>query len=376
MRKFISTLAFVVCLFCIVSNTEAAKVAISDDAFLDIHGFTQGRLYMSIDQEGEEPAIISDFYMKCIRLCIGGQIAPDVKFFFATLNKDIGKDGDMSGRTLIADAWVEYVVTDYWKVNAGLLKLPFSRHMQQTGAKLHGLDFHGSFLKRSGVAIGHRDMGVMVRGLLLDKQLDVRFAVVDGMEYDKEVIPGDTSAVPPVPDVAVITNKDDMPRFVGRIGYNVFDSEPGYFWAGTYLGKKKILSFGASFDLQPGVGGDEGDELYYAFALDAFADIPIEENGIVGTLNAYLFGPGGIIPKGYGLWCDFGYRIKKIEPLVAFELYEPEDGDQGKRQAILGGLNWWIHGHNANFKLQFGVDKLNGADEWTKTAIIQSHVFF
>lgn len=106
----------------------------------------------------------------------------------------------------------------------------------------------------------------MVRGLLLDNQVDVRLAIVDGIEYNKEVIP---------PDTTVLTNEDDMPRFVGRIDYNVFDPEPGYFWAGTYLGKKKVLSFGLSFDLQPGVGGDEGDELYYAFAFDAFADIPM-----------------------------------------------------------------------------------------------------
>ncbi|MCD6161452.1 MAG: hypothetical protein J7K40_03445 [candidate division Zixibacteria bacterium] len=65
----------------------------------------------------------------------------------------MGKNSDMSARTLIADAWVEYVINDYYKVNAGLLKLPFSRHMQQSGAKLHVLDFHGSFLKRSGAAM-------------------------------------------------------------------------------------------------------------------------------------------------------------------------------------------------------------------------------
>ena len=376
MKKLISTAVFVVCLICLIPNARAARIAISDDAFLDIHGYAQGWLYAPIDHEGKDPAIITDFYLRRVRLLFGGQIAPDVKFFIGTLNGDMGKDGNMSSRTLIADAWVEYTVSDNMKVNAGLLKLPFSRHMQQSGAKLHGLDFHGSFLKRSGVAIGHRDMGVMVRGLLSDKQVDYRLAIVDGTEYDKEVIPGDTSAVPPVPDITVITNEDDMPRFVGRIGYNVFDPEPGYFWAGTYLGKKKVLSFGAAFDLQPGVGGDEGDELYYAFALDAFADIPMGENGIVGTLNAYYFGPGGIISEGYGLWGDFGYRIKNVEPLVAFEWYKPDEGDQGKRQAILGGFNWWMHGHNVNLKFQLGTDKLNGVDEWTKTAIVQSQVFF
>ncbi|MCD6161451.1 MAG: hypothetical protein J7K40_03440 [candidate division Zixibacteria bacterium] len=99
-------------------------------------------------------------------------------------------------------------------------------------------------------------------------------------------------------------------------------------------------------------------------------------NGIIGTLNAYYFGPGGIHPEGFGLWGDFGYRIKKIEPLVAFEWYAPDEGEQGKRQEFLGGLNWWIHGHNVNVKLQFGICKLNGTDDWTKTVIAQSQVFF
>jgi hypothetical protein len=368
MRKLFPAVAFALCLVFFMSNARAAKVAISEDAFLDIHGYAQGWLYAPINHEGKDPTIITDFYLKRVRLLFGGQIAPKVKFFIGTLNGNMGIDGDMSPRTLIADAWVEYDVADYLKINAGLLKLPFSRHMQQTGGKLHGLDFHDSFLKRDGVAIGHRDMGIMARGLLADNQIDYRLAVLDGKEY----APGDTSATPPVP----VTNKDDMPRIVGRIGYNVFDPEPDYFWAGTYLGKKKVLSFGASFDIQSGVGGDKGDELYYAFAFDAFADIPMEENGIVGTLNVYYYGPGGIIPKGYGLWGDFGYRIKKIEPLVALEWYEPEEGDVGKRQAVLGGLNWWMHGHNVNIKLQFGATKLNGADEWTKTGIVQSQLLF
>jgi len=361
MRKLISTLAVIVCLVCFMANARAAQITISDDAFLNIHGYIQGWLYMPIDHEGKDPAIVTDFYLRRVRLLFGGQVIPDVNFFIGTLNVNMGKDGDMSPRTLIAGAWVEYIIADYLKVNAGLLKLPFSRDMQQSGGKLHGLDFHNSFLKRDGVAIGHRDMGVMVRGLLSNKQIDYRLAVLDGKEY--------ASGDPP-------TNEDDMPRIVGRIGYNVFDPEPGYFWAGTYLGKKKVLSFGASFDIQPGVGGDEGDDLYYAFAFDAFADIPMGENGIVGTLNAYYFGPGGILPEGYGLWGDFGYRIENIEPLVAFEWYEPDEGDNGKRQAILGGLNYWIHGHNVNIKFQFGIDKLNGADDWTKTAIVQSQVFF
>jgi hypothetical protein len=362
MRRFFTVLTFAVCLICFMTNARAAKIKISDDAFLDIHGYSQFTLNMPIDQG--EASLISDFYLRRIRLLFGGQITKNVTFFIGTLNADMGKNGDMSSRTLIADAWVEYTISDSLKINAGLLKLPFSRHMQQTGAKLHGLDFHGTFLKRYG-GIGHRDMGVMVRGLLSNKHIDYRLAIVDGIEYS----PASSSQSP-------ATNKNDNPRIVGRIGYNVFDSEPGYFWAGTYLGKKKILSFGLSFDIQSGVGGDTGDDLYSAFAFDAFADIPMGKNGIVATLNYYHFGAGGVLPEGNGMWIDFGYRFNKIEPIIAVEYYKPKEGDAGKRVVILGGLNWWLKGHNVNTKFQFGAEKLNGADEWTNTIIIQTQLFF
>lgn len=357
LKKLLSVVAVFGFLLGFAANANAAKIPISDTSFLDIHGYIQNWLFMPMDQG---PSLKTDFYLRRVRLLFTGQITPKIKFFIGTLNGDMGKDGNMTSRTMIADAWMEFTLSESLTINAGLLKLPFSRHMQQTGAKLHGLDFHGAFLKRYG-GIGHRDFGVMARGLLFNKKLDYRIALVDGLEY--------------APGVPAVNKKDNL-RIVGRLGYNVFDAEPGYFLAGSYLGTKKVLSFGVSFDLQPGVGGNTRDDLYSAIAFDAFADIPMGENGIVSTLNIYSFGAGGMVPKGSGMWIDFGYRIKKIEPLIALEFYSPANGNAGKRNTILGGINWWIHGHNANIKFQFGTEKLNGADKWTKTATIQGQIFF
>ena len=357
MRKLLMFLALAGCIFCFTGKIGAATVKISDTAFLDIHGYLQTWLYMPTDQG---PSLKTDFYLKRVRLLFSGKIAPNVNFFIGTLNCDMGKDGNMTSRNLIADAWMEFVISDALKINAGLLKLPFSRHMQQTGGKLHGIDFHGAYLQRAG-GIGHRDMGIMARGLLSDNKIDYRFAILDGKEY----APGNPA-----------TNKNDSLRMVGRVGYNVYDPEPGYFWAGAYLGTRKVLSFGASFDIQPGVGGESGDDLYSAFSFDAFADLPMGKNNIISTLNVYSYGAGGMLPKGFGFWADFGYKINKLEPIIEFEWYSPSEGDFGKRQAIMGGLNWWMHGHNANIKLQFGTQSLNGSDDWTNTIIIQGHLFF
>lgn len=357
MKKLLSILAAAGFILGFTIDAQAARIPVSDTAFLDIHGYLQTWLYMPMDQG---PSLKTDFYLRRVRLLFSGQVAPKVKFFIGTLNSDMGKDGDSTSRTMIADAWMEFTVSDALIINAGLLKLPFSRHMQQTGSKQHGLDFHGTFLQRYG-GISHRDFGVMARGLLANKHIDYRIALVDGLEY----APGNPAR-----------NKNDNLRMVGRLGYNVFDPEPAFFWAGSYLGTQKVLSFGVSLDLQPGVGGKSGTDLYSAVAFDAFADIPLGENGIVGTLNIYSFGAGGAVPKGSGMWADFGYRIKKIEPLIAYECYTPANGDMGRRRALLGGINWWLHGHTANLKFQYGAEKLNGGSGWVKTAIVQAQIAF
>ena len=47
---------------------------------------------------------------------------------------------------------------------------------------------------------------------------------------------------------------------------NVLEAETGFFYAGTYLGKKKILAIGAGFD---------GQKDFHAYAADAFFDYPL-----------------------------------------------------------------------------------------------------
>ena len=348
-------LGFVILMAVIYSaSANAAKVEISEKSFLEFHGYIQTWLNVSLDNEEDKPDVISDFYLRRVRLLAKGQLGSYFNFFIGTLNLDMGKGGDFSGRTTIGDAWMEAVVAKELKVDVGLLKLPFSRHGGQGGGTLHGIDFHGTFLK-SGVSFSQRDVGVMARGLLFNELIDYRIAILDGVE------PG---------------GEDDLPRFMGRLGINIFDSEPAFFFKGTHLGKKKVLSFGLTFDLQPGVGGDDGKSLLYSFAFDGFLDLPLGDNGLIATINAYLYGPGGAVPEGIGLWADLGFRIRAVEPLVALEWFAPSDGDTGKRLSVLGGVNWWMDGHRSNLKLQFGGTKIDGSSDWSKTFVLQGQIFY
>lgn len=317
----------------------------------------QPRFYWFDSQSKKSKSSGSEFYIRLARFTLRGQVSNKINFFFGLINKDFGRAGDNTVSAILRDAWIEYDFSEAFKINAGLMKLPYSRHMQQNFKRLHGLDFHGFFLANTGI-FNHRDIGIALRGLLAKQKIDYRLGVVNGEQIAGKI------------------GGDKHLRYVGRLGFNVFEAEPEYFWAGTYLGKRKVLSFGVSFDMEPGVGGSDGKSLYHGFAIDAFADIPVGHNGIVASLNAYKFNEGTARMKGSGLWGDLGYRIKKIEPLIGIEWYKPESGDKGKRVAILPGLNYWINGYSANVKAEFGLVKLNNAEKWDKTFIVQSQLAF
>lgn len=366
MKMRIMSLIILLLTLCISSNSftqekkrtkvpDGRKGAIVKSKSLRTCFILQPRLYSFDLQNGKTTG--SEFYIRLAKLAFRGQLSKDIKFFFGIVTKNLGLAGDNTVNASLKDAWIEYHFSKALKVNVGLIKLFFSRHMHQNFRRLHGLDFHGYFLANTG-KFQHRDIGVMLRGSLANDKIDYRLALANGKQ---------------------ITGKlggDKHLRYVGRLGYNVFEAEPEYFFAGTYLGQKKVLSFGVSFDMEPGIGGSDAKSLYHGFAFDAFADIPMGPNGIIATLNVYKFNEGTTRKKGIGLWGDLGYRINKIEPLIALEWYKPESGDKGKRTGILPGINYWINGYSANIKAEFGLVKLNNADEWDKTFIVQSQIAF
>jgi hypothetical protein len=180
-----------------------------------------------------------------VRILLKGKVHPRIGFFIGTLTTDLDKAADERPATIIGDAWMEGEIARELKLNAGLLKLPFSRHGAQGGGSLHGVDFHGAFLRRKGPkpitlddgtaetrpSVPHRDYGVMARGLVLRDRLDYRLAITDGVS-------------PHEVDEA-------NPRFVGRLGVNFFEPEPEFFWKGTHVGNKKVLTVASASTWSP-----------------------------------------------------------------------------------------------------------------------------
>ena len=410
----------VACLF-FSNQAAAAGVEISKgDASLKLALLLQGWAAMEPDAAPSGNSLDTDLYLRRLRLLFIGKLNDTVRFFVETDSPNFGKRGNLNVDTFIQDAWVEFALDDWFIVNAGMLLVPFSHHGMQGAVTLHSLDYHGSLIRYpSGSTKVWRDFGVMVRGLLLNRLLEYRVALLNGVH-------GDSSMVTETKDNATWTqikdprNPHDWPRLTMRLTLNVFDADGdagagGFFYDGIYLKRtdkgvvspSKVLSFGVSADWQrdlnvtwkPAQNGavreiDERKD-YFAVAADMFFDLPVDEDGLFGLcgqLNFYYYDHGSRegdaaassfyagdskLYTGVGLFTEAGLRYDAYELVFGLDWFEAleAEGDAGDMLSVLGGLNWWWLAHSTSLKAQLGVTQQDGGD-WKFKAVLQAQLLF
>jgi hypothetical protein len=373
------------------SSAGAVKLKVTEDTFLDLKLLLQPWLELKYDPVVAAPArqFTNDFFLRRTRVILGGQVTKWVSFFFDTDMPNWGRGGNWSLTTatkdattgavtgvkensgfFIQDAWVSFDIHESIHITGGMLLLPFLHFSRQSAGNLHTLDYHVDLLRypATGDKVW-RSAGVELRGLLLKKKIDYRVAITNGVAHGAETIAGKpekkdasgTVITPAVP--AVLSNTKDSPRFTGRVAYNFFDAEEGFFLGGTYLGAKKILSVGFAFDAQPAVFGPSN--AYYGLGGDIFLDYPINpKRRISGQLNFVYYGGEANPKRGFGMAMDIGFAFGKWEPVIGIDYYRPA-GKSDLKDQLIGihpGLNWWLFGHTANVKLDIGIVKAEGVE--------------
>ncbi|GAB4258925.1 MAG: hypothetical protein Kow0092_06800 [Deferrisomatales bacterium] len=169
--------------------------------------------------------------------------------------------------------------------------------------------------------------------------------------------------------------QEDNFRYAGRVQLNFFDPEPGYYNLTTYLGKKKTIGFGASYDAQQAVAKDlsDGSDVDYTFfSFDAFADYPIgpgyvtfeagyEDLDLDGATQLDAKGDGSKVTnarqaQGNGFYAEAGYFVRNWQPWIEYEQWNSDGtNDKGSYDAWRFGLNYYIKGHNANVKAAYEI---------------------
>ena len=142
----------------------------------------------------------------------------------------------------IQDAFITYKpMGDMFKIDVGYMLPPLAHNAVQGATTLYAWDYF-FYTFRSGNAL--RQLGQPDRPR---RRRAVARPVVGGhLEYRLGLFQGLRQAQQTTTD-AVARN---FFRVTGRVQINLLDPETGFFYAGTYLGTKKVLSIGASFDFE------------------------------------------------------------------------------------------------------------------------------
>lgn len=183
-------------------------------------------------------------------------------------------------------------------------------------------------------------------------------------------------------------------RYSGRAAVNFGDDEKGFYNSSTYLGKKRTVGVGVSFDAQNRVATEQatGDDVDYHFwTIDLFAEQPLgpgvinfeaaygqldlddAESVLVDRNGAPLSGAGvsGRQAQGDGFYVQTGYYLPtcRLQPWVMYEEWSSDAANNvGSYNNMRIGLTYFARGHNLNFKIGLERTRLDWSPGGDRTA--------
>ena len=325
------TIAACVVTLLIASVPAEAQVVIkaNDDVNfkLGVLGQFQGD---TLDNPDDQPST-TNLFVRRLRLIVGGQVTKNVTFFVETDAPNLGKvlagGKNIQPPVIVQDAYAEFRVGNAFMLDTGLMFIPFSRNSLQSAATLLPIDY-GTFTFSDSApeqSSTGRDTGFQARGYFAGNRFEYRIGAFQGFRD---------------------AGSDNALRYAGRVQYNVLDTEAGFFYTGTYLGKKKILAMGAAFDAQKD---------FHGYDADAFFDHPIGPGAITAQFDYHRFDGGETLttlPKQNDVLVEGGYLIRtlKLTPLLQVAHRDISDRSLGDETRTAVGANYWWAGHNANIK--------------------------
>jgi hypothetical protein len=291
-----------------------------------------------------------NLFVRRVRFLVAVTLFKNIDFFMDTDYADLFKGAQDTGvkntpGLNVQDAFgTVKAIGDSLKVDVGYMLPPSTHNALQGAGTLYSWDYFSNSFRNSnafnssGAPVG-RDAGVQLRGLVLDNHLEYRAGLFQGRRNAATADGG--------------VGGSNFFRFAARLQFNVFDPETSFFYAGTYLGNKKVLSFGAMVDLQ---------DDYIHYGGDAFLDYPVGPGALTAQVNvAHYDGksflvnnatpPAPVLPKQTSVMAEAGYLIDAIDlsPIVRFERQSisPTSTDEMR---IGGGVAYWPYGHAFNIK--------------------------
>jgi hypothetical protein len=185
----------------------------------------------------------------------------------------------------------------------------------------------------------------------------------------------------------LLGSRDAGFAYAGYFDYNILEQEANLlpFKVGTYLGTKKIFNIGAGFFYHPSgsvisdADGMLSGEDVAIFAIDAFYDAPLGENGAAVTAYAtfqsndygkdYLYsvyGSGGMFYMHAGYLIQGDPNKARFQPFLSFAS-NSYDAVSDNRNIFGIGANAFFSGHNSKLTLEYNNQKFGDAENSSVT---------
>jgi hypothetical protein len=343
----------------------------------------KGQLHMTVRDIGSGPNnddTTTNFNMRRNRLALMGSYGDNMGLYVQTEFADQTSLNPLGVNTTttspqfsVLDAVFRFQLSDAVIINAGKFKYAFSRENLEACEMPLTLDRSLFITAPLLTSNPTRDVGVSVWGNLFNEVFQYRFDVMDG----RKAAAGDAST-PAAPKSSF--------RYSSRMHVSLLEPESNYGYRGTYLGQKKVLTFGAAVQLEPDavysdwIAKTDAKD-YFAWTVDGYFEYPIKD---VGTFtvssayakydldNAYLgFNPDplsiGLNGEKNGWYTKAGYMLPRM-PLQFFGRYE-----QWKYAQLNGifnqqvkwtglGANYYIWGQNLKVSMEYSTTKFSKED--------------
>ncbi|MES2259234.1 MAG: porin [Pseudomonadota bacterium] len=341
-----------------------ATINIGEDKSVSV-GFGLRESYTSAEHGAPDGSRSSDFNLDSARL-----------FFGASLNKNIKGmlNTEWDGNQIrVMDAAGQFAISPELNIWAGRLLSPSDRANMAGPYYSMGGGYWAGVASRYGYNGGifrGRDDGVVVWGNAVGGKLGYSFGVFEGHTFGIGALTQNQAKA------AGIKSSDNL-MYAGRLQYDFWDAEPGYYGTGNYLGDKDILAIGVAARTQNNgvlTVGRTGD--YASWNVDFLMEKRFGDAGALALEAAYYdYDTDDVIKseqgKAYsaGVSYIFGQKAGwgKLQPFAHFQKFSPDTNLDTKQTDA--GVNYIIDGYNAQLSAVYSKTKVGNASSLDKFVV-------
>lgn len=330
----------------------------------------------------------NDFSLDSARLYLSGSFN---KYIKGMLNTEKSGGGSAGSNVEVIDANVQFQLTPEVAIWAGRFLSPSDRANMAGPYYSMGGGYWANIASRygwNGGVIG-RDEGVAVVTSFLEDHLAISFGAFEGNQIFRFSGVGAQSQSP---------NTKDNLMYAGRVQYNFWDAEPGYYGTGNYFGAKDILSIGVAGRIKKdgavNAAGLAGD--YKSYSVDFLLEKKEVGPGTFSAEAAYYYYDTDNVflgEQGHAYSAGMGYLFNepvgwgKFMPIVRYQKFNADGvttlnttttptttintpgGNDIKRFEI--GTNYVIAPYNSVITATYGKTDTSGAssDNFIKVAL-------